>query len=658
LIFSFRPSPNFAAHFYNMNKKLIAGGILVALASSNLSAQENDLDPVTVSASLQPIKASQTGRNLIVIKGEKLADLPVHSIDELLRYIPGLEVQARGPFGAQSNIILRGGTFQQVLVVVDGVRVNDPNTGHFTAYIPIAPGEIDRIEILKGASSALYGSDAVGGVVNIITKTFASKTQNKTVQATAQLTGGEYDFHAVNAGMYASTGKTSVGVGVLSNNTNGQLQRGIRGFVNANTVSASLGHRFNEQWRLSFRSAFDHRKFAAQNFYTPFVSDTAQETVRTVWNQLQLSRHTTNRTFRLQAGYKNVSDSFAFNKASITNQNKSSLWQVLATEEFRLPTKTTLTPGVQYSNKKIVSNDRGNHSVNQVAAFLVLNQTIGEHFYAAPAARVEWNERAGWEFVPQINLSYRINALQLRGSAGKTIRDADFTERYNNYNKSFVSTGSRIGNPDLRAERSFSYEAGADYFISNHLKISGTFFQRMHTNMIDYISTPYSAMPRKENLAPAGTYLLAQNLTDVTTTGAEMDVQYNKQFAENKSIWATVGFTWLESKTENGQPSLYLSSHARYLTNFNLQYKHNIFMLSLNGLYKMRQSQAASTPVVAKVSTDYIVLNLKGEVAVVQNHLFAFVEVDNLTDRQYTDILGARMPGRWFMGGIKISLSK
>lgn len=640
-----------------MNKKIFAGGILFALAANSLSAQENDLDPVTISATLQPLQASQTGRNLIVIKGEKLADLPVHSIDELLRYVPGVEVQARGPFGAQSNIILRGGTFQQVLVVVDGVRVNDPNTGHFTSYIPIAPGEIDRIEILKGASSALYGSDAVGGVVNIISKTFASKTPAKTFQSAAQLTAGEYDFYSVNAGVYSSNGKTSFGGGVLSNNTDGQRQRGIRGFVHATTLSASVGHRFNEQWRLSFRSAFDHRKFAAQNFFTPFVSDTSQETVRTVWNQLQLSRHTANRVFRLQAGYKNLSDSFAFNGVSLTNQNRSSLWQVLATEEIKLSDKSTLTPGVQYSNKKIASNDRGNHTVNQAAAFLLWNQRLGEQFFFAPAARVEWNERAGWEFVPQVNLSYRVNALQLRGSAGKTIRDADFTERFNNYNKSFVSAGSRIGNPGLEAERSFSYEAGADYFIGNKLKFSTTFFQRLHSNMIDYINTPYGQMPRKENLATTGNYLLAQNLTEVTTNGVEADIQYSQQLEGNSSIWANLGFTWLKSRTDNGLPSLYLSSHAKYLTNFNVQFSHQRFMLSVNGLYKMRQGQAAASPAIAKVSTDYFVMNIKAEATVVKNRLSAFAEVDNITDRQYTDILGAQMPGRWFMGGIKISLS-
>src|SRR5262245_36532127 len=142
-----------------MNARLIITASLM-FSLHIAKAQETtapDLDPVTVTASVAPEKASRTGRNVFVINGDRFANLPVHSVDELLRYLPGIEVQMRGPAGSQSDIVLRGGTFQQVLVIIDGVRVNDANTGHFTSYIPIAPIEIDRIEILKGASSAIYG---------------------------------------------------------------------------------------------------------------------------------------------------------------------------------------------------------------------------------------------------------------------------------------------------------------------------------------------------------------------------------------------------------------------------------------------------------------------------------------------------------------------
>ncbi|CAF3927166.1 unnamed protein product, partial [Rotaria sp. Silwood1] len=97
---------------------LVAGSVYV-------NAQDNTLNPVTVTSSVTPIKASETGRNITVIKGEQFAKQPIQSIDDLLKYLPGVEVQQRGPMGAQADIVIRGGTFQQVLVVLDGIRLND-----------------------------------------------------------------------------------------------------------------------------------------------------------------------------------------------------------------------------------------------------------------------------------------------------------------------------------------------------------------------------------------------------------------------------------------------------------------------------------------------------------------------------------------------------
>lgn len=638
-----------------MRKRFLLCFILSSCIGIHSIAQQTDLDPVTITASLNPAKASQTGRNLFVITGDKFANLPVHSLDELLRYLPGIEVQARGPYGSQSDIVIRGGTFKQVLVIIDGIRVNDPNTGHFTSYIPIAPAEIEHIEVLKGASSALYGSDAVGGVINIITKTFAAKKDVVKRNLLTQFMIGEYKTYSLQTGTFRTNGKTAISTGINAIITKGQLQRGIRGFVKSATASISISHYFNDNWQLSLRTSLDQRKFAAQNFYTTFVSDTAQETVTTYWNQLQISRSSTTNTFRLQVGYKNLQDSFSFNPKTPTNQNKSKLWQALVTDEWKINKKTAFIFGGQFINKKIASNDRGNHSVNNVAAFVILNQQIGGRFFISPAARLEWNEISKVEFVPQVNLSYRLAKLQLRGSAGKTVRDADFTERYNNYNKVFVSSG-RIGNPDLEAERSFSYEAGADYFVTTNLKISGTFFQRYHKKLIDYVNTSYNDMPRKVNLSPTGVYALAKNIAKVNTTGFETDVQFSKQVAKG-SLWATLGLVWLDSESSDAAPSFYISSHAKFLTNFNVTYNYKRFSISINGLYKTRQSQTAASPVLAKVSQDYIVLNAKAD-ARLWKALSAFIEVDNITDRNYTDLLGSQMPGRWLMGGIKISLSK
>ncbi|MCU7549101.1 TonB-dependent receptor [Chitinophagaceae bacterium LB-8] len=635
-------------------RSFILCGLLSGISTYAQEA-EVELDPVTITASINPIKVSKTGRNIVILKGEQFSKLPVHSIDELLRYIPGVEIQARGPQGSQSDIVLRGGTFQQVLVVIDGIRLNDPNTGHFTSYIPIAPSEIERIEVLKGASSAIYGSEAVGGVIHIITKSFAAAQKTKK-EATAQVTAGEYKLLNANAGAFYSNGKTAVSGGILSNNSDGQPQRGTKGFFHNNTVSVSANHLINQNWQLGLRSSYDSRDFAAQNFYTRFASDTASEKVQTFWNQMRLAYSKNSDKLSLSLGYKGVEDEYLFRPGTTPNNSKSKLLQALLVHEHQFGSQTSLVSGAQFQNKNIKSNDRGNHTVKQVAGFVALNQSIGQNFTMNPALRLDWDERGGTEWVPQMNLSYRIHKLQLRGSAGKTIRQADFTERYNNYNKPVVISGS-IGNPDLTAETSFSYELGADLLATDHLKFSASWFQRNQDDLIDYVTTPYSEMPRKTNLVPNGIYALAKNISEVTTKGFETDIQFSKPLSANESIYSTVGLIWLDSKSSEATPSFYISSHASFLANYNFIYTIDRFSFGINGIYKKRQPQTLPA-IHANVTSDYFVANIKADASILKNKLSVFVEVDNLFDRNYSDLLGSQMPGRWFMGGLKVAFSK
>ena len=216
-------------------------------------------------------------------------------------------------------------------------------------------------------------------------------------------------------------------------------------------------------------------------------------------------------------------------------------------------------------------------------------------------------------------------------------------------------SGGRIGNPDLSPEHSVSYEAGADYFVNDNLKISGTFFQRYHTRLIDYVTTAFADMPRKVNLSPTGTYALAKNIAKVNTTGLETDIQWMKDIDKEHSISATAGLVWLLSNSSALTPSFYISSHARFLANFNLLYRINKFRLAINGIYKKRDEQIASVTI-AKVSPHYFMMNVKAEALIWADKLTVFIEADNVFDSNYADLLGAQMPGRWLMGGIKISL--
>jgi iron complex outermembrane receptor protein len=372
---------------------------------------------------------------------------------------------------------------------------------------------------------------------------------------------------------------------------------------------------------------------------------------------MQLTHIARNNEMQVDIGYKFLEDNFRFNPASTPNLSKSYLLQGLLTDRWKLNASSSITTGIQFVNKKISSNDRGRHNLDQAGLFLVLNKLVNEQLSFSPGVRIDWNERSGTVLIPQINISYRVHKFQVRGSAGKTTRDADFTERFNNYGRPLVTSG-RVGNPDLDPERSFSYEAGADYFLSSKIKISSGFFQRYHKGLIDYVTTTYANMPRKDNLSPTGTYSLARNISKVTTTGVETDIHFSTRLNEHQDLWGTVGIVWLESKSNESTPSLYITSHAKWLFTFNTQYTIDRWSISINGLYKKRQAQLSSTPAIAPVSSDYFILNAKLGAAILKDRLGFFLQADNLFNRNYTDVLGSQMPGSWLMAGIHFTFDK
>jgi len=612
------------------------------------------LDPVVVSAGFSPAQRSKTGRNIIVIRGEEISKLPVNSIDELLRFLPGLEIQSRGPMGVQSDISIRGATFQQVLVVLDGIRLNDPLTGHFSSYIPLPTSEIERIEILKGAASAIYGTEAVGGVIHIISKTFART--HKTATMDASVTGGNYGLFGIKAGAHLGSAKSGLSAGILHNQADGVQQRGTRGFFNLTTASLSgqttLGKHFNLNWR----SAYDDRNFSAQNFYTSFASDTATETVKTWWHHGQLSYSKGNLRWVTDIGYKKLSDLYRFNKNAPPNDNKSNLFQVLSRVEMKLSEKSTLTGGLQYFDRQIKSNDRGNHSVAQGAVFAVLNYEILPGLQIDPALRIDVNEGRRAEWVPQVNISFKNKNYQLRGSAGRTTREADFTERYNNFNRTRVPSG-RIGNPNLEGESAWNYEAGADFYFLDKIKISSTLFARRQKGLIDWVNTPYTQMPRQENLVPTGMYALSKNIWAVNTVGLEADVQYTFPLGLAESITGQLGLIWLKNSGNEGTPSLYLSAQARFIANFHVTYQMKKWRFSSTGLFKLREEQPRISAIEAALSKSYMVFNLKADYQL-SEAFSAFIQIDNVADITYSDLLGSAMPGRWLMGGLSIHLGK
>lgn len=628
-------------------KKLL---LISCLSYSSIAFTQSkiDLNPVSITSSRIAQKSDETGRNITIVEGKMFQQLPVNSIDELLKYVPGIEVQNRGPMGTQSDIVIRGGTFQQVLILLDGIKINDPMTGHFNGYMPIAPYEIERIEILRGPAAAIYGAEAVGGVIHIISKTFHQYQDSASVKGGIKATGGEYNFYAADAGITA-TGKVANGsIGILSNNTTGQLLRGDnRGYLNNNTISGSVSLKLLKNWQLSLRSSYDNRDFAAQNFYTTYVSDTATEKVSTLWNQAQLKKQTKNGSQQIDAVYKQTSDYYLFNKASIANENNSHfvLAQYINTHQFN--DRFSTSAGVQISQRSIQSNDRGNHNTGQTALFGTVLYSE-KKWRIGTSLRGDYDENYGFAFLPQANISYVLSNVTIRANAGRATRSADYTERYNNYNKNFLKAGS-IGNPDLSAEKSWSYELGATARLGEYFKLNGSAFLRSQKDVIDWTTTPYADMPRKSNLDTNGIYALAKNIKKVETKGIEIELSFQKIIANHHNIYTTIGATLLHSTSDDPKPSFYIIAHAKTLIQGTLIYEYKKINLAVNMLYKEREPLNASS-INASITSSYMLVNARIQYQFNKNWS-AFVSCNNIGDIKYSDLLGSKMPDRWLSAG-------
>ena len=629
--------------------------IILILVNTVAYSQTLDLNPVLVESTIQQKRIRETGRNIIRLSKEELQKIPGNSLDEILRFIPGIEVQMRGPAGAQADFVMRGGTFQQVLVLIDGIRMNEPLTGHFNSYIPVLKEEIQSIEIIKGAAASIFGPDAVGGVIHIITqKSFEEKKQQ---HVRADIKRGSYGLSHNTFSGEVSNQQTSLSLGVQINQTDGQALRGTNGFVNTELFNMNFSKKFSKDWKVYVRGAIDRRDFNAQNFYTTFLSDTAREKVNSTWQQLSLSKTTPKTDYYFLLGARQLNDNYQFRPGAIPNDNRSQLLNADLRQIQKLKwQQAKWTSGVQLFNKVIRSNDRGNHTHKHIGAYSSLMHQPLKGLFLTEGIRLDWDQSYQWNFIPQINIAYIINNIAFRASAGKGVRDADFTERYNNYNKTLVTSG-RIGNPNLKAEKSINLELGADFFTNKPIQLHASLFRRNQTNMIDWVQTKFELMPRQTNLITTGAYALAMNIANVNTSGAELDINGIHKITDQLNLRWNTGLTSVKSVAADNISSIYLSNYANLVWNSNFQLTTSNWMLSISTLYKQRPEQKTSN-LTTGVSKSFGLMNIRADKYLFNQRGAIYLQIENLFNVQYADFLGAKMPGRWIMTGFRLHLSK
>ncbi len=624
------------------------------------------LREVTVYASRLSQPLSQTGRAVTVISGASIARYPVNSLDDLLRCLPALEVQSRGSFGAQADVSLRGSTFNQVLFLLDGLRLNDPLTGHFGAYLPIAPAEIEQIEIIRGAGAALYGPDAVGGVINIVTKTFAATARRHEAELTSTALRGEWNLWHTSTGGFLAANRLRLGGGILLNTTDGQLRDApstLRSDASLKTYSLSAAYDLTPKLSLAARASLDRRSYSAQYFYTNSPADQARETTNKNWYQGQIRyQHSERSRTEAQVSASRGTDYYVFTPTSVASDHLTHYTNVLLSHQRQFSSRVRATLGGQADRRAVVSNDRGTHAQWHYAAFGVVAVTPTATLALTGGLRLDHDQSYGTEVVPQFNVSQQLgNELTVRGAIGRAIRAPDFTERYNaNGRAGTVPNGFNVGNAGLQAERTMNYEIGADYRPLPGLTAKATGFLRKGNNQIDYVPTAgarvieASGLP---NLNPTATYRYAQNLFDVTTRGLETELTYAYSFTPKTRFDGSIGYTYVHVANAQNIASQYLANIARHVVSGTVGLTSRRVNGSLSGLWKQRDGVAAAA-INRTQRTEYLVFNARLEAALLPERLWLTGQVQNLFNEHYSDLLGAPLPTRWLMAGLRLALRR
>src|ERR1035437_9047367 len=375
--------------------------------------------------------------------------------------------QARGGEGVQADLAIRGTTFEQSLILVNGLRVNDPETGHLNLDIPVPLDAVPRVDLLPGSGSPFYGSDAIGGAVNLLTG--APPAGLSLIARSGAGNYGSLENHlraSYSAGPFAEqiTGSRDTSDGFIADRN-----------YSSNAVAS-------ETWLKSKPGTTDillaasDRPYGANLFYGNYPEwERTKAWLASI--QQQLGAHTA-----ASFGYTRHSDLFVLfvdRPAIYENNHITTSYEGAVRRADELGRNTTLAYGLEEAGDSIHSNSLGQHARNQGAGYANLSLRALRRFSLSLGAREEVLSSQGSVFSPSAAAAFTLTkALRLRASAGHGFRLPTYVDL--NY-----SDPATLGNPNLKPETSWSFEGGADWTPANrHLTLSVTGFRLNQTNVI------------------------------------------------------------------------------------------------------------------------------------------------------------------------------
>ena len=628
---------------------------------------EYDLDEIEVSAQRTPALYSQVARIISVIESKEIEAAPAQSVQDLLEYVAAIDVRQRGTEGVQADVSVRGGTFDQTLILLNGINITDPQTGHHNLNLPVSLAQIERIEILEGPAARVYGPNAFSGAINIVTR------QSANSEISVAVSGGSFGYFDGNLSGSFSTGKMQHMLAF-----NGKRSDGYTNNTDFDELNGFYSNQLNtEKGALKFQLGLSEKGFGANSFYTPKYPN-QYEATKTLFTSLKWEgngplhltpvvyyrRHHDRFELYRTDKYQSTDDGYSvwqndtlpgwytghnYHLTNVYGANLNSWvkWGAGKTAfgvEFRREQIYSNTLGQDMDEPKDVPGEDAQFTKsddrNTVSGFLEHAYYINKWtFTAGLMANYISGSDLGLNVFPGIDISYNVSdAVKLYSSYNTSLRMPTFTDLY------YVGP-SNIGNPDLKPEKSATLEGGLK-LLSKLVHGHAVLFYRHGKDIIDWVKED----PTLEIWQP-------QNLTEINNLGTEIQAQVLLR-NELGNQYPNIQISYLYNNLEKGNAD-FVSNYA--LDNLKHKLVASVSEQLLKGLtfdlrFVFQDREGSYTQFENKVPVGEVAydpfLVFDGKLSYRRNQFSVFASVNNIFDKQYNDIGNVIQPGRWFKTGV------
>lgn len=595
--------------------------LLLVLISINSTAQEKKdlpekLEEVVISAQRIETPFSKNSQSIMIITAEEIKSNPATSVAELLQQVAGLDIRQRGTKGMQADLYIRGGGFDQTLVLIDGIKMDDSQTGHHILNATLPFETIERIEIIKGPAARVYGQNAFTGAINIITK------KSSPNHLSIGVSGGSYE--QLGASVTANSNfENSEHLVHYSRN----VSEGYRYNTDYDSQNYFIKSQFNTQKKpIELLASFADRKFGANGFYaTPSAIDQYEETQTSL---LGVTTRLTKDSWTItpQVYWRRNQDLYLFDRQNPSGYRNLHISNKIGAQiNGSYQSEIGITGfGINFDKVFLSSNNLGNHSRTVTTLFLEQRfKLFKERVDVTPGIAMSYYSDFKFHFFPGINAGVQItDHFRAYANMGYTYRIPTYTDLY-------YSDPTTLGNEDLKPEEAIAEEFGLK-FTKSKFNMSLSLFNRDSKNLIDFIKNS-----EEERFK-------ATNIRKLNTKGVETSVSYAfSTLGYDQNI--NLGYTFIEDKIKKldlpySQYAINSLKH-QFVLNYRSQFIKNF---SQTVVYKYAVRTAGDDYGVFDVSVNYNRADF--EIALAANNIF---------NAEYTETNLVPMPKGNLMLGLK-----